>query len=149
MIAAFISLSIFILGFAGYTFMYGLQPTLSDYYYKSKWWSIWLIACIATAMPAWIDKNPQVQFLAFTGSLALLFVAFAPAFKGHERTIHCVAAVVAAISALVWALFTAWYVPAILIPIMLFLTLRYKEYWGLIVEIITFIGIYFIVLLEY
>lgn len=111
--------------------LFGVPKSLSMTYYLFKERNN-LLKCLFPAMmtmlgiflmPCWIEisEGSNFQFLSFLSAAALLFVAFAPAFKESdlENTVHQVSAYLCAAFAMLWIILVTpyWYVILIVLAI--------------------------------
>lgn len=105
-------------------------------------------------MPCWVEmsEGSNFQFLAFLSAAALIFVAFAPAFKESdlENMVHQISAYCCAAFAMLWIILVTpyWYVILIVLGIVLavaFITKTIKSshiYWlEMVAFVSTFISI--------
>lgn len=116
-----------------------------------------------TLLPAWIEIGNQISTwsqylnpLAFFACAAIMFVGVAPAFRDFpmESIVHCTAAKIAAVCALIWcfvACYQIWYVPLVCIIAVLIAGLYTKTfkkcsvYW---LEMMAFAATFLTVIVE-
>lgn len=109
-------------------------------------------------MPCWIEmsEGSPFQFLSFLSAGALLFVAFAPAFKESdlENTVHQVSAYCCAAFAMLWIILVTpyWYVILIVLSVIATLAIVTKTvkssyiYW---LEMVAFISTFIAIVAYY
>jgi hypothetical protein len=133
MLFILISLVIFLVYNITTLSIFGVPTSLSNtyYLYEAKKKRLGLVfpammTCMAfTLLPAWLELGEVVSSwssylnpLAFFACTAILFVGGAPAFRSNklEGTVHTTAAIIAAVTSLLWCLIVCWkmmYVPII------------------------------------
>lgn len=156
LISLIIAASIYLLYNAVAIGIFGIPPSLSEtyYLYKNKWnigfvFPIMMYLVVGFMMPAWLtlSEGSPFQFLSFLAPASIAFVGTAPAFKSSslEKTVHSVAAIVAAICSLLWVILVTPYWWIIILALLVFTldalltqTLSYaKVYW---LETVAFIS---------
>lgn len=148
--------SIYILYNAVTISIFGLPPSLSEtyYLYKNKWnigfvFPVMMYMVVGFMMPAWLtlSEGSPFQFLSFLAPASIAFVGTAPAFKSSslEKSVHSVAALVAAVCSLLWVILVTPYWWIIVLALLVFTlvafltqTLSYaKVFW---IETVAFIS---------
>lgn len=148
--------SIYILYNAVTISIFGLPPSLSEtyYLYKDRWnigfvFPVMMYLVVGFMMPAWLtlSEGSPFQFLSFLAPASIAFVGTAPAFKSSslEKSVHSVAALVAAVCSLLWVILVTPYWWIIVLALLVFTlvafltqTLSYaKVFW---VETVAFIS---------
>lgn len=142
--------AVVLIAFVAYVFRKcGALPTLSEAHYLLPKWMFptAMIASATLPMPHWLDVSGNLAPLAFISAVAICFVGAAPLFKSRDRKLHLTCVFVAGISALIWALAIYWQIPVILSVFMLGLIYKFRQYWGLIMELSMFACIYVMLLI--
>jgi hypothetical protein len=107
---SFITLSLFLLIWCE---IYGIQKTISDFFYKLKMKWVFQFVLASVSIPMLIVGHTQLMYIA--GGL-LLFVAFAPYFKDElESKVHVFGATGSIIVGNISLItdFGMWYIPVI------------------------------------
>lgn len=155
-----IVLSFFIfLAYLCYAFSFcGIPSSLSETYYllkergKPGWiFSIVMVVIAMLLMPGFIEISDNsgywYTFLSFFTCIAIVFVGLSPGFRNGQGTIHFVSAIIAAVSGVLWSLFTIWFVPLIVaVAFTAPLVLMWKSAKTFWLEIIAFFSVYISVL---
>lgn len=131
LISLIIAASIYLLYNAVAIGIFGIPPSLSEtyYLYKDKWnigfvFPIMMYLVVGFMMPAWLtlSEGSPFQFLSFLAPASIAFVGTAPAFKSSslEKSVHSVAAIVAAICSLLWVILVTPYWWIIILALLTF-----------------------------
>ena len=132
----------------------GVAESLSATYYKVKKPYLFQLALGLTGFLMMIylldvTAGKWYQFLSFSATSALIFVAFAPDYKNMlEGKVHVAAAMVSAIASLTLiVLMGYWYVPILPFLVSIFIIKKWgnKTYW---LEMVCFASIYTTIIIE-
>lgn len=104
-------------------------------------WFCWIVG--GTLLPYWIDYlNTDIDLLPFVACGGLMFVGTATLFKGHEKKIHFISAIICFASTYIWLLLYSnifLVLTSVLALVLTSVLANKKIFW---LEVIAFVTIY-------
>lgn len=128
---------------------FGVPPSLSEtYYLLDKNWLFTSVLAVSDILLLIGWLNISDSFLAFLCAVCILFVAVAPMFKGIQKNIHTISAILGGLFGIIFCFISCWIIPVIFILIAAVLTIKTRKpiFWF---EMAAFASVYSTVIYLY